>query len=76
MIVCLDILGNYADIHTEWKGEQGSGGAPAYSVSTLLLNLQSILLELDRSIGPSEKASSKISASLPRCLCASVPLLR
>lgn len=46
--ICLDLLGNYAHLHTEWadtKGSKGTGWSPAYNVSTLLVNLQSVLLE-------------------------------
>ena len=30
MVVCLDILGNFDKIHTEWKDNVGSGWTPAY----------------------------------------------
>ena len=36
-VVCLDLLGNFAYIHTEWKASEGSGWSPAYGVSTLLV---------------------------------------
>lgn len=49
-ILCLDLLGNFGNIHTEWKGTIGSGWSPAYNVSTLLINLQAMLLDLDTQI--------------------------
>lgn len=45
-VICLDILGNFGNIHTEWKTEVGSGWSPAYNVSTLLIQLQSVLSDL------------------------------
>ena len=43
--VCLDLVGNYSAFHTEWEKTKGSGWSPAYTVSTLLVNLQSVVLE-------------------------------
>ena len=65
--ICLDILGNYSDIHTEWKNEKGSGWSPAYSVSTLLLNLQALLLELDSDLSEHEKRDLHRRAMQFRC---------
>ena len=48
-VLCLDLLGNFAGIHTEWKNNAGSGWSPAYTVSSLLINLQAILADLDKS---------------------------
>jgi hypothetical protein len=45
-VVCLDLLGNFRFVHTEWAAEEGSGWSPA--VSTLLVNLQNLLV----SVGP------------------------
>jgi len=56
-IICLDILGNFSRIHTEWAKQPGSGWSPAYSVSTLLLNLQALLLELDVQLSRTEKSA-------------------
>jgi len=57
MVVCLDILGNFQHYHTEWKGQVGSGWAPGMSVSSVLVQLQSLLCELDANLHPSEKQS-------------------
>ncbi|CAM9284697.1 unnamed protein product, partial [Ectocarpus fasciculatus] len=43
--ICLDILGNFGFVHTEWATSKGSGWSPAYSVSSLLMNLQVVLSE-------------------------------
>jgi len=45
-VICLDVLGNFGHVHTEWKREVGSGWSPAYTVSTLLVQLQSVLCDL------------------------------
>ncbi|CAK0800499.1 unnamed protein product [Prorocentrum cordatum] len=45
-VICLDILGNFGHVHTEWKREVGSGWSPAYTVSTLLIQLQAVLCSL------------------------------
>merc|ERR1712168_736901 len=49
MVLCLDILGNFSHVHTEWKNEVGSGWSPAYNVTSLLVNLQATLCNLDSS---------------------------
>lgn len=50
LVLCLDLLGNFDHVHTEWKQNVGSGWSPSYSVSSLLLNLQTILTELDQTL--------------------------
>ena len=54
-VICLDLLGNFGDIHTEWKDTQGSGWSPAYSVSTLLINLQSIVCDMGSQMSQAEQ---------------------
>jgi ubiquitin-protein ligase len=41
--ICLDLFGNFAHVHTEWK-TQSSGWSPSYSVRTILINLLSVCL--------------------------------
>jgi len=41
--VCLNIFGNFGKIHTEWKSES-SGWSPAYTVSTILLSMQALMM--------------------------------
>lgn len=50
-VLCLDLLGNFAGVHTEWAAEVGSGWSPAYNVGSILINLQSILSGMDESYG-------------------------
>ena len=45
-VICLDVLGNFDFVHTEWKETVGSGWSPAYTVTTLLVQLQSVLSDL------------------------------
>lgn len=47
-IICSDILGNYAHIHQEWAGTRSSGWSPAYTASSLLINMQSILYDISQ----------------------------
>lgn len=41
--VCLDIFGNFGQVHTEWKNSVGSGWSPSYTVSTILVTMQALL---------------------------------
>ena len=66
-ILCLNVLGNFADVHDEWADQQGSGWSPAYTVSTLLVSLQAILLELNTHMSPEEKRRMYTSAMAYRC---------
>ena len=54
-VLCLDLLGNFANVHTEWKSSVGSGWSPAYSVTTLLVNLQSVLLPAGEDLSTLER---------------------
>lgn len=35
--ICLNVFSDFADTHSEWKFENGSGWSPAYTVQTVLL---------------------------------------
>jgi len=54
-VICLDILGNFGNIHTEWKSTVGSGWSPAYTVTTLLVQLQSVLCDLGTQMSQRER---------------------
>jgi len=54
-VICLDVLGNFQSYHTEWKSSEGSGWSPAYNVTTLLVNLQSVLVNLNADINQRER---------------------
>mmetsp|Transcript_127737 Transcript_127737/g.408405 ORF Transcript_127737/g.408405 Transcript_127737/m.408405 type:complete len:110 (-) Transcript_127737:1642-1971(-) len=54
-VICLDILGNFGGIHTEWKQSVGSSWSPAYTVTTLLVQLQSVLCDLGQTMSQRER---------------------
>jgi len=61
-VICLDILGNFGGIHTEWKEAVGSGWSPAYSVTTLLIQLQSVLCDIGEKMSQRERDMTYQSA--------------
>jgi ubiquitin-protein ligase len=54
-VICLDVLGNFGDYHREWKNSVGSGWSPAYTVTTLLVQLQSVLCDLGKQMSQKER---------------------
>jgi len=54
-VICLDVLGNFQSYHTEWKSTVGSGWSPAYTVTTLLVQLQSVLCDLGKTMSQRER---------------------
>jgi len=54
-VICLDILGNFGQMHSEWKSSVGSGWSPAYNVTTLLVQLQSVLCDLGTAMSQRER---------------------
>jgi hypothetical protein len=61
-VICLDILGNFGGVHTEWKAEVGSGWSPAYTVTTLLIQLQSVLCDVGLQMGQHQRDQTYQSA--------------
>eukprot|EP00930_Biecheleria_cincta_P061019 TRINITY_DN4658_c0_g1_i3.p1 TRINITY_DN4658_c0_g1~~TRINITY_DN4658_c0_g1_i3.p1 ORF type:complete len:605 (-),score=120.13 TRINITY_DN4658_c0_g1_i3:350-2164(-) len=61
-VICLDILGNFGGMHTEWKQTVGSGWSPAYTVTTLLVQLQSVLCDLGKEMSSREREITYQSA--------------
>jgi ubiquitin-protein ligase len=61
--ICLDLLGNFAFVHTEWATSgEASGWSPSYTVSTILITLQGALPEMlsnDRRLVQQTASSSK-----------------
>jgi ubiquitin-protein ligase len=55
LVICLDVLGNFANVHTEWKGNRGTGWSPAYTVTTLLVQLQSVLCDIGKGMSAQEQ---------------------
>lgn len=41
--VCLNIFGNFGHVHTEWKN-QSEGWTPSYSVATILITMQGLMM--------------------------------
>ena len=62
-VICLDLLGNFAHVHTEWAEVAGSGWSPAYDISSLLVVLQSVVLE-----NISRTTSVEVSQIRQKCL--------
>lgn len=54
-VICLDVLGNFGSYHKEWKNSVGSGWSPAYTVTTLLVQLQSVLCDLGNDMSQKER---------------------
>merc|ERR1711884_319825 len=54
-VICLDVLGNFQSYHREWKDSVGSGWTAAYSVTTLLVQLQSVLCDLGQTMSQRER---------------------
>jgi len=54
-VICLDVLGNFQHVHTEWKNQVGTGWSPAYTVTTLLVQLQSVLCDLGSNMSQRER---------------------
>ena len=44
LAVCLNIFGNFAFIHTEWKDES-AGWTPGYTIETIIVSLQGLLMD-------------------------------
>jgi len=61
-VICLDILGNFGGVHTEWKQTVGSGWSPAYTVTTLLVQLQSVLCDIGKDMSAREREVTYQSA--------------
>src|SRR5581483_11885521 len=42
-VVCLDLFGNFGDIHREWQTDnQASGWSAAYNIATILIQMQAV----------------------------------
>lgn len=64
--VCLNIFGNFAHIHTEWKSE-AAGWSPAYTVSTILVSMQGLVMTNMLSNRPSDVERMISSALKFKC---------
>lgn len=64
--VCLSIFGNFANVHTEWKTE-AHGWSPAYTVSTILITMQGMIMSDMFSERPSDVERMISSALKFKC---------
>ena len=46
MVLCLNITGNFKEYHSEWATQKGEGWSPSMTLSSLLVQLQSLLLDI------------------------------
>ncbi len=65
--ICLDLLGNFANVHTEW-GSEASGWSPANTLQTVLVQLQGSLNDM-LSASPSDIKKARESAKALVCSC-------
>lgn len=65
--ICLDLLGNFSYVHTEW-GSTASGWSPANSLQTILIQLQGSLCDM-LSTNPTSVKSTRDSAASLNCSC-------
>lgn len=61
MVICLDILGNFAHVHNEWAEVKGSGWSPSYTLTSLLVNMQTVILDSISCKSSSQLKATKIS---------------
>lgn len=57
-VLCLNITGNFKHVHDEWAEQVGEGWSPSMSLSSLLVQLQSMLTDNFSSSRPSSSLSS------------------
>eukprot|EP01064_Diplonema_japonicum_P001506 TRINITY_DN1096_c0_g4_i1.p1 TRINITY_DN1096_c0_g4~~TRINITY_DN1096_c0_g4_i1.p1 ORF type:complete len:528 (+),score=152.07 TRINITY_DN1096_c0_g4_i1:71-1654(+) len=68
--VCLNIFGNFKQFHGEW-GSTNEGWSPAYTLETVLVQMQSLLSNDDRllSTAKADVDSARNHAPTERCSC-------
>ena len=64
--VCLNIFGNFAFVHTEWKNQQ-SGWTPAYTIETIITSIQGLMMEEMLSDDPREIRKARKLAEGFKC---------
>lgn len=65
--VCLNIFGNFAHVHTEWKTQVGTGWTPAYTVETIILSIQGLMMSEMLSTRPEHIEEMRSSALAFKC---------
>lgn len=66
LAVCLNIFGNFHHVHTEWKNMQ-EGWSPSYTVSTILLTMQGLMMSDMLSTNPRDLDMTRKSALEYKC---------
>lgn len=66
LVVCLNIFGNFGMVHDEWKNQQ-AGWSPAYTVSTILITMQGMMMADMLSNNERDIESTKNSARNFKC---------
>lgn len=64
--MCLSIFSDFAQVHTEWAKEEGTGWSPSYTVQTVLLNLIAFLEQCHDGCWPTRSKLTK-AFSCPDC---------
>jgi ubiquitin-protein ligase len=67
LAVCLNIFGNFAHVHTEWRDAAGSGWSPGYTIETILVSLQGLLMDEMLSQVPRDVDMARRAARSFRC---------
>lgn len=65
-VVCLNIFGNFGHVHTEWKN-MSEGWSPSYTVTTVLVSMQGLMMSDMLTKSPSEIALMRTSALAYKC---------
>jgi ubiquitin-protein ligase len=65
-VVCLNIFGNFGHVHTEWKN-MSEGWTPSYTVTTVLVSMQGLMMSDMLTKSPSEIALMRSSAAAYKC---------
>ncbi len=64
--VCLNIFGNFAHVHTEWKSQQ-SGWTPGYTIETIITSIQGLMMDEMLSKDPHHIEASRQAALSFKC---------
>lgn len=66
LAVCLNIFGNFGHVHTEWKN-MSEGWSPSYTVSTILVAMQGLMMSEMLSTDPTDIKKTIESARDFKC---------
>ena len=66
--VCLNLLGNFANVHTEWGNGDAAGWSPGNTLQTVLIQLQGSLSDM-LSGSLTDIAATKKSSLELKCVC-------